>query len=142
MPEPKSKNSASKPPKYIRAIGRRKTSVARVRLYEGKGDNTINGLSVSQYFPGAVYESEFLTPFQTANLIGKCHVTVKVTGGGKHSQIQAISHGISRALVKYNPELKDKLKSKDLLTRDPRMKERRKAGYAQSARSRKQSPKR
>ena len=135
-------DKATKPASFIRAIGRRKTSVARIRLYQGKGDNLINDQSVSQYLPGEEFETEFLTPFRTVNVIGKFYVTIKVNGGGIHSQSQAIAHGITRALVKHNPELKTKLKKKDLLTRDPRMKERRKPGFAQAARARKQSPKR
>ena len=135
-------DSKPKPTQFIRAVGRRKTSIARVRLHPGKGDNTINDQSVSRYFQDPAYELEFLAPFQAVNAIGKVYVTVKVSGGGKHSQIQAVVHGIARAFVKQNAELKTKLKKKNLTTRDPRMKERRKAGYAQSARARKQSPKR
>ncbi len=127
---------------YISTVGRRKTSVARVRLFSGIGDNLINGLSVAQYFPGATKERTFLSPFQTIDAIGKFHVTVLVEGGGHQSQVQAVAHGISRALVKFDENSKSPLRNKGLLTRDPRMRERRKAGYAQSARARKQSPKR
>ncbi len=138
-PTPKRKE---KKPAFIRAVGRRKTSVARVRLYEGQGDNLINDLSVTDYFPGAVNQTTFLAPLKSVNAVGKFYVTVKVVGGGIRSQVQAVSHGIARALVKYDESLRANLKSKGLLTRDSRMKERRKAGYAQSARARKQSPKR
>lgn len=127
---------------FIRAVGRRKTSVARVRLFKGKGDNLINDQSVATYFPGKTNELKFLEPFTTVNGIGKFYVTIKVVGGGKQAQLQAVTHGISRAFVKYDENLKSDLKQKGLLIRDPRMKERRKAGFAQSARARKQSPKR
>jgi small subunit ribosomal protein S9 len=137
-----STSKTNKPPAFIRAIGRRKTAVARVRLHTGKGDNLINNQSVSQYFPGIFNETIFLSPLRTANAIGKYHVTVKVKGGGKQAQMEAVAHGIARTLVKLDPNLKQALKKKNLITRDPRMKERRKAGFAQAARARKQSPKR
>ena len=126
----------------INTVGRRKTSVARVRLYQGKGDNTINDQSVSQYFPEKALQKQFLKPFEITNTTGKLHVTIKVEGGGINSQLGAVIHGIARGLVKLNTEHKQPLKEKNLLTRDPRMKERRKPGFAQSARARKQSPKR
>ena len=137
-----SNQKPAKQPEYISAVGRRKTSVARVRLFEDKGDNLINGISVSRYFPGVTKEHLFLSPFKAVNGIGKFHITALVEGGGHQSQIEAVAHGISRALVKYDESHKPSLRNKGLLTRDPRMKERRKAGYAQAARARKQSPKR
>lgn len=137
----KTQNSAKKQ-NFIRTVGRRKTSVARVRLYEEQGDNTINDQSVSTYFPGQYKQSLFLNPFKLTNTVGKYHITVKVEGGGINSQLGAVIHGIARALVKKNPEFKTILKKNNLITRDPRMKERRKPGFAQAARARKQSPKR
>ena len=83
-----------------------------------------------------------LSPFKTVNKLNKFYITVKVEGGGIVSQSAAIAHGLSRALVKMDETFKPELKIKGLLTRDPRMKERRKPGYAQKARARKQSPKR
>ena len=141
--QPKSNNKPLvKQPDFTRAVGRRKTAVARVRLYPGKGDNLVNDLSVSEYFPGVLNESIFLAPFRATNVVGKFYVTVKVAGGGPHAQVEAVSLGIARALVIYDSAHKSTLRKKDLITRDPRMKERRKAGYAQKARARKQSPKR
>ena len=127
---------------FIRAVGRRKTSVARVRLYKGQGDNLINELSVSEYFPELSAKEFFLSPFKAIDAVGEFFVTIKVSGGGKLSQAQAVAHGIARALVKYDEKYKSLLKKKKLLTRDPRVKERRKPGLAQSARAKKQSPKR
>jgi small subunit ribosomal protein S9 len=127
---------------YSKAVGRRKTAIARVRLYNGKGDSLTNDLPIGEYFPGELLQSIYMQPLKVCGLLGKYYVTAKVVGGGKHAQAQAVAHGISRALVLTTPETKPPLKSNGLMTRDPRMKERRKPGYAQSARAKKQSPKR
>lgn len=129
---------------YIYAVGRRKTAIARVRLIEGKKEIEINGKPISEYWSSAQQQILYMEPFVTTNTHKKYTATVKVEGSGKESQLGAFIHGISRALVKVNPDrFKPILKKKGFLTRDPRMKETRKIGSGGSkARSKRQSPKR
>ncbi|HUV42680.1 MAG TPA: 30S ribosomal protein S9 [Patescibacteria group bacterium] len=128
---------------YTYALGRRKEAVARVRLFKGKGDLMVNNRPIEEWFPGEVNELIYMKPFQVTKTEGKYYATVKVRGSGKNGQLGAVVHGLARALDKENSELYHlPLKKAGLLTRDPRMKERRKAGLAQSARAKKQSPKR
>ncbi|MCS7091923.1 MAG: 30S ribosomal protein S9 [Patescibacteria group bacterium] len=127
---------------YIFAVGRRKESVARVRLFHGKGENTVNGMPFAKYFPGSVNEYLFSLPFKIVDVWDKYYVTVKVSGGGKKGQIGAVAHGIARALLKSKEEFKKALRDAGLLTRDARVKERRKVGTGGKARRKKQSPKR
>lgn len=127
---------------YIFAIGRRKRSTARIRLYSGKGQTLVNDKPITEYFR-SIPEVYYLRPFRLTQTEGKYYVTAKIEGGGLVGQVGAFVHGVSRALVKENEEKYKKiLKSAGLLTRDPREKERRKFGLAQKARARKQSPKR
>lgn len=130
--------------KYIYSYGRRKTAVARIRLFEGKDEMIVNDKPISQYWPGASLESMYMEPFRTTNTHSKYSATVKVEGSGTKSQLGAFLHAVSKALVEINPErFKPILKKRGFLTRDPRMKETRKAGSAGSkARSKRQSPKR
>lgn len=128
--------------KFVLAVGRRKESIARVRLYEGRGEITVNGKKINEYFTGAVAEKFFSKPFEAAQVIGRYYATVKVEGGGISSQLGAVIHGLSRALAKADEKFKPLLKKQGLLTRDARVKERRKYGHAQKARAMKQSPKR
>ncbi len=125
----------------IQTVGRRKTASARVRLLEGKEEHTVNGKPISAYFPGELMKSIYEAPFRTLD-VTNFYMTAKVSGGGIWGQVQAVAHGLSRALVKHNPDWKPTLRQQGLVTRDSRMKERRKAGLAQSARARKSSPKR
>lgn len=128
--------------KYTYAIGRRKRSTARIRLFAGKGQMLVNDKSIDEYFKDVPREV-YLKPFATAGLEGKYFVTARILGGGKTGQIGAFIHGVSRALIKIEEEkYKKVLKSAGLLTRDSREKERRKFGLAQKARAKKQSPKR
>lgn len=128
---------------YTYALGRRKTATARVRLFKGKGELMVNEQPINKYFPGEVDKIIYSKPFQVTDTDGKYYATVKVEGSGKNGQLGAVVHGLARALDKENPEVyHTPLKKAGLLTRDPRMKERRKAGYAQKARAKKQSPKR
>lgn len=127
--------------KFIAAVGRRKTSVARVSLYEkGKGSLdgiTVNGKPIAEYFISIIKDqsgASYLRPFQVTNLLGKYSATVKVAGGGLNSQLVAVTHGISRALLSHNPELRSLLKEEKLLTRDSRMKERKKYGHLRARR--------
>lgn len=126
----------------VSTVGRRKESVARVRLMPGEGQITINGKPIAQYFMGAVFQKLYAKPLEVTKTIGKYSISVKVAGGGQISQLGAIIHGLARAIAKAQPELRVTLKREGLLTRDARVKERRKYGNAQKARAKKQSPKR
>lgn len=128
--------------KFFAAVGRRKESVARVRLLPGNSPITVNGKPIHEYFTGLVDQKAYRKPFETVNLWGKYTASIKVSGGGFSSQLGAVVHGISRSLIKVDETLRPQLKKAGLLTRDPRAKERRKYGHAQKARAMKQSPKR
>ena len=126
---------------FIQAVGRRKTSVARVYLKPGKGDVLINERSFESYFGEFHTKIKIFKPLDITGNKGKIDISVNVNGGGVASQIDAITHGISRALVKLNPELRPVLKKEGLLTRDSRIKERKKYGQ-RGARARYQYSKR
>jgi small subunit ribosomal protein S9 len=110
------------------ALGRRKTSVARVRLTSGKGTVTVNDQDHTKYFSTPILHYKVNQPFGLTNTVGQFDVKVNVNGGGYNGQAEAVRLGISRALIKYNPELKTLLKAEELTTRDPRMVERKKPG--------------
>lgn len=126
----------------VETVGRRKEAVARIRLLPGNGQVTINGKPITEYFMGAIFQKLYARPLEVTKSIGKYSVSVKVAGGGKVSQLGAVIHGLSRAIAKAEPTLRVTLKKEGLLTRDARVKERRKYGFAQKARAKKQSPKR
>ena len=111
----------------INAVGRRKKAVARVRLVPGKGDILINKRELDDYFGLETLKMTVRQPLVLVNVTG-FDVLVNVVGGGLTGQAGAIRHGISRALCKANPELRPELKKAGFLTRDPRMKERKKYG--------------
>lgn len=123
-------------------VGRKKEAVARVRLTKGNGQMTVNGKPVLDYFAGVVSQKLLTRPFELTGTTGKYAVSVKVAGGGRSSQMGAVIHGLSRALSKENGEFRSILKKAGFLTRDARVKERRKYGHAGKARAKKQSPKR
>ena len=108
--------------------GRRKKSIARVRLVEGSGVVTINGKSIDEYFGTEVLKTIVRQPLTSTNTVAKYDVIAKVVGGGFTGQAGAIRHGIARALNEANSEFRPTLKSNRYLTRDPRMKERKKYG--------------
>ncbi len=128
--------------KAIVTVGRRKEAVARIRLLPGNGEVTINGKPVAEYFLGPIFEKKYQRPLNLTSIAGKYAISVKVIGGGVISQLDAVVHGISRAISKIEPNFRAILKKEGLLTRDARVKERRKYGLAQKARAKKQSPKR
>ncbi len=109
-------------------IGRRKTSVARVYLKNGTGGMTINGRDYKEYFPTMPLQYRLHQPFNITETVSQYDVTVNVKGGGITGQIEAVRLGISRALVEINPDFKSALKAEGLMTRDPRMVERKKFG--------------
>ncbi|MCB0755267.1 MAG: 30S ribosomal protein S9 [Flavobacteriales bacterium] len=112
----------------INTLGRRKTSVARVYMKSGKGNFVVNGKEAKEYFPTSLLQDTIRRPFHVLELDGKYDVKVNVSGGGITGQAEAISLAIARALVKENGEVKPKLKQFGLMTRDPRMVERKKFG--------------
>lgn len=128
--------------KFISAVGRRKEAIARVRLVEGNGQIVVNRKPIVEYFSGAVFQKLYQKPMEITKTSGKYTLSVKVAGGGRTSQLGAVIHGIARVLSKADPALRVTLKREGLLTRDARVKERRKFGLAGKARAKKQSPKR
>ncbi len=120
---------------YFYGTGRRKKSVARVRLYQGTGNITVNGKSVDDYFGLETLKLIVNQPFGTTETIGKFDVVANVNGGGLSGQAGAIRHGIARALVVADETNKPALKKAGLLTRDPRMKERKKYGLKAARRA-------
>lgn len=127
---------------YTFAVGRRRTSVARVRLYSGRGENVVNEKSFKEYFPTLTWDKLLELPFKATETEGKYWVSAKVVGGGKHGQLEAVVHGISHALVTVNEELRPSLKKYSLLTRDSRKRQRRRIGTGGKSRRQKSSPKR
>lgn len=124
------------------AVGRRKASVARVRLFKGPGQITVNGKPIAEYFKGQVAQNLYQKPFALTQTLGQITGSVKVEGGGTSSQLDATILGIARALQNLDKNLRTQLKKAGLLTVDARVKERRKYGLAHKARAKKQSPKR
>ena len=120
---------------FFAGTGRRKTSVARVRLYNGNGNITVNGRDISDYFGLDTLKFIVNQPLELTNTTGKFDVVVNVQGGGIAGQAGAIRHGISRALLLYDENLRADLKKAGFLTRDPRMKERKKYGLKAARRA-------
>ena len=123
----------SKP--YFYGTGRRKHSVARVRVYNGTGKVTINGRDMNDYFGLETLKLLVNSPLVQTENEGKFDIVVNVVGGGCAGQAGAIRHGLSRALLQFNPELRPVLKKAGFLTRDPRMKERKKYGLKAARRA-------
>ncbi len=122
--------------KYFYGTGRRKSSVARVRVYEnGNGSIIINGRDINDYFGLDTLKLIVNQPLLATDMVGKVDVVVTVAGGGVSGQAGAIRHGISRALLGVNPEYRASLKAAGFLTRDPRMKERKKYGLKAARRA-------
>ena len=120
---------------FIQATGRRKTAVAQIRFFpNGSGKILINQKKVEDYFPYFVWQKNVYDPLRLTNFKNGDFI-IKVTGGGVNAQAEAIRLGISRALVKYNPEFKKILKSAGFLTRDSREKERKKPGLKRARRA-------
>jgi small subunit ribosomal protein S9 len=111
-----------------RGTGKRKTSVARVILRPGDGATWFNGRTIEEYFPREAQRSMALAPLRVADLLGKYDVRVRVHGGGFSGQASAVRHGLARALVEADPELRVPLKREGFLARDARVVERKKAG--------------
>jgi small subunit ribosomal protein S9 len=112
--------------KYTEAIGRRKTSTSRVRIYAGDSTHTVNEMPFDKYFDIASMANDVLAPLRATELTGKYYFTAKVNGGGTTGQMEAVRLGLARALYKMNPDLKLPLRDAELVTRDPRAVERKK----------------
>ncbi|MGN1446146.1 MAG: 30S ribosomal protein S9 [Eubacteriales bacterium] len=120
---------------YFYGTGRRKKSVARVRLYPGSGEITINGRSIDDYFGLDTLKLIVNQPFGVTGTTGKFDIVANVKGGGISGQAGAIRHGVARALLNADPEYRPALKAAGFLTRDPRMKERKKYGLKAARRA-------
>ncbi len=142
---------------YYEGVGRRKTAIARVRLFIPEKQKTVevngvkikpgevyvNGKPITTLFARKIEEKLYFSPFEITNTTNRFAVSIKVAGGGKKSQLEAIVHGMARALILVNEqEYKPILREKGLLTRDPRVRQRRQVGTGGKARRKKQSPKR
>ena len=133
---PKPKSPAAKPvqtkPKsidrYFEAVGRRKTAIARVRLFTKAGDFLVNEKPYAGYFTTTDQQKIAEEALQKMKLFGRFRVSAKISGGGVHAQAEALRHGLARCLIKFNPDFRKRLKRAGLLTRDPRAKERKKFG--------------
>ena len=112
----------------IQTTGRRKTSVASIRLQPGSGTIKVNGREFTDYFPSLSVQNQILRPLEIANSVHTYDLTVKAVGGGVNGQAGALRLAISRALIEIDEALRTPLKQEGLLTRDPRMKERKKPG--------------
>lgn len=113
---------------YFYGVGRRKTAVARVQLLPGSGQVIINGQPLRQRFTRLLYQTMITQPFRVTNTTGVFNTVVRVVGGGDSGQAEAIRHAIARALIRANAEFRPLLRKAGLLTRDPRVKERKKYG--------------
>lgn len=122
--------------KYFEATGRRKTAIARVRLYT-KGDKgmEVNGMDFTKYFPTKDLQSTALASLDKMKSLERFRVSAKVNGGGVNAQAEAVRHGIARALVIFNADYRKRLRKAGYLTRDPRMKERKKFGLKRARRA-------
>lgn len=128
---------------HMKSVGRRKTASVQIRLFKGKGESTVNGKKVFDYFPGATNKVIIERPFTVNEVLEKYYFTAKVSGGGKKGQLDALVHGIAKALNTLDVEkFRKPLKKIGLLTRDSRARLRRMVGTGGKARRQKQSPKR
>lgn len=121
--------------RYFEAVGRRKTSIARVRMYTRTGDFVVNNKPYGNYFSTLELQRIAEDALQKMKLLGRFRVSARITGGGTHSQAEALRHGLARVLVKFNPDFRKRLKRAGFLTRDPRMKERKKFGLKRARRA-------
>jgi small subunit ribosomal protein S9 len=113
---------------FFYGTGRRKTSIARVRLIAGEGEVVVNGRTLDEHFGNAINQADILMPFRVTGTEGRYNAMVKVEGGGYTGQAGAIRHGIARAILQSDPEARLPLRQAGFLSRDPRMKERKKYG--------------
>lgn len=128
--------SVPKPHRYIEGIGRRKTAIARVRIFtQGEKGILVNEKPYQNYFPTLELQQVVLAALQKMKAADKFRISAKIKGGGIHAQAEALRHGISRTLVKFNPDFRKRLRKVGYLTRDPRMRERKKFGLKRARRA-------
>lgn len=128
---------------YVEAVGRRKTAIARVRIYEEKGDFIVNGKAVGEYFKSVpLSPTLYNKPLHITETLGRWAITAEVSGSGTQAQLDAVVHGLARAITAKDAAHRPSLKAAGLLTRDSRMKETRKVGMGGKARRQRQSPRR
>jgi small subunit ribosomal protein S9 len=121
---------------FFEGIGRRKTSLSRVRFFaSGDKSISINDKNIKDYFPTAELQEIVSSPLEKADSVSSYKISVKVKGGGIHSQAEAVRHGIARALILFDPNLRGRLRSLGLLTRDSRMRERKHFGLKRARRA-------
>lgn len=135
VPKKSDKVALEKPQKYFEGLGRRKTAIARVRLFKGDGTITINEKPSSVYFPSKRQQKVIRAPLSVLNIAENFSSTVKVLGGGHIAQAEAVRHAFARALVKLNPNYRKRLRKNEFLTRDSRMVERKKYGLKKARRA-------
>ncbi|PJE75803.1 30S ribosomal protein S9 [Candidatus Uhrbacteria bacterium CG10_big_fil_rev_8_21_14_0_10_48_11] len=129
LSKPVNKATVKEPRNFIQTVGRRKSAVARVRLHlKGKGVITVNGKKLEEYFPHKLQQEAITAPLPLVGMNDTTDITVKVAGGGMRGQAEAIRLGVARALVVNNEEVRPTLRKMGWLTRDPRVKERKKPG--------------
>lgn len=128
--------------KYTFSVGRRKSAVATVKLFSGKGSSSVNGVDLEKYFPSPEHKIRYQKPFVITENIDKFNFQAKIVGGGKMGQLDALTLAISRALTKLDINYKPALRADGLMTVDSRVRERRMVGTGGKARRQKQSPKR
>ena len=154
MPRKKiTEEKVNKDKRYYIGVGRRKTAIARARIYPGsedviiagaklnKGDVMVNGVAIEKFFPGVIAKALYTELYRTTNTAGRFITTVMVSGSGASGQLGAVTLAIARALCEVDPKFRPLLRKKNFMTRDPRMKERKKPGLM-GARKQKSSPKR
>ena len=130
-----SPTKSKKESKYIEAVGRRKTSIARVRIVAGSDGIMVNSREYKEYFPTTEMQKIAEDAFRKTRPETRFGVSAHINGGGIHSQAEALRHGISRALIQFDAEFRKKLKKAGFLKRDPRVKERRKFGLKKARRA-------
>jgi len=135
MAEIKTKAAQEPRARYVEAVGRRKTAVARVRITKGKGEIIVNSKKLEAYFPLLRLRMVLEAPLERLKLRETTDVSVKVSGGGHSAQAEAVRHGIARALLLQTPELRVQLRAFGFLTRDSRMVERKKYGLKKARRA-------
>jgi small subunit ribosomal protein S9 len=128
-------DQVKRPERYFEAVGRRKTAIARVRMYTRSGDFTINEKKYGEYFPTIDLQKTVEDALQKMKLWGRFRVSVRAHGGGIHAQAEAVRHGLARCLIKFNPDFRKRLKRAGYLMRDPRAKERKKFGLKKARRA-------
>ncbi|MEK7083593.1 MAG: 30S ribosomal protein S9 [Patescibacteria group bacterium] len=124
-----------KPDRYFEGVGRRKTAVARVRLFTKAGDFHVNNKLYTEFFKTLDQQKIAEEALQKMKLFGRFRVSIRVKGGGSHAQAEAVRHGLARCLIKFNPDFRKRLKRAHFLKRDPRAKERKKFGLKKARRA-------